>query len=235
MSAPYSNPGLNATAVTPLASVVVNGMIDRYFANWRAKQTSNVDFQSNDLGVYTIAQRDLVFRLKDNKNNIIIRPGANGINDVQLKVFSSYNSWPKRALGNGVSEPIESSVIFVGVALLPVDYLNKSSKDTVAILVGGSITIRNTGDSCIYPGQKICWIADQFDSKKRKGDGNPSAWAEGQPRDKLLFKIIPAEELIEKLGASADAKRIAYERGVGVALTGGAPGQQFDIMIGGSR
>ena len=42
------------------------------------------------------------------------------MNDVALKVFSSYNNWPKRALGNGVEEPIEQSVVFVGVALLPI-------------------------------------------------------------------------------------------------------------------
>jgi hypothetical protein len=43
---------MNSSPVTPLASVVVNGMIDRYFCNWRAKQVQNVTNQSGDLGAY---------------------------------------------------------------------------------------------------------------------------------------------------------------------------------------
>ena len=218
----FSNAIFNSSPVTPLASVVVNGMIDRYFMNWRAKQTSNVSNPASDLGVYTIGQRELVFRLKNNKDKIIIRPGANGVNDVQLKVFSSFNNWPKRAIGNGVDEPIERSIMFVGVALLPVDYMNKSNKDTLAILVSGSISILNTGDYPIYPGQKVAWMADE-DLAPVGGKRQRSMWPEGRPRDKALFKVIPFENMLDKM-PNADDRRLGFERLIGVALTGAEPG-----------
>jgi len=109
--------------------------------------------------------------------------------------------------------------------------MNKSSKDTLAILVSGSITILNTGDEAIYPGMRVAWQADEGTGRKRKnGEGS---WPEGRPRDKALFKIVPAEKL--PATSMDDFRRLAFERVIGVALTGALPGQQFDIMIGGSR
>lgn len=85
---------------------------------------------------------------------------------MQLKTFSSLNNFPMRLLNstkNAKTDPharmnaLRASVAFVGVALQPVDYTNKNSKDMVAIQVAGSITIVNSGPYSIRPGQRITW------------------------------------------------------------------------------
>ena len=116
--------------------------------------------------VYTIAQRDLVFRLKPSANALIGRGDSGGIMDMKLKTFSSLNNFPMRLLNstkNSKSDPharmaaLRGSIAFVGVALQPVDYTNKNSKDMVAVQVAGSITIQNTGPYSIRPGMKVAW------------------------------------------------------------------------------
>lgn len=80
---------------------------------------------------YTIAQRDLVFRLKPSANALIGRGDSGGIMDMKLKTFSSLNNFPMRLLSgtkNAKTDPharmvaLRASVAFVGVALQPVDY-----------------------------------------------------------------------------------------------------------------
>ena len=116
--------------------------------------------------VYTIAQRDLVFRLKPSANALIGRGDGGGIMDMKLKTFSSLNNFPMRLLSgtkSAKSDPharmvaLRASVAFVGVALQPVDFTNKNSKDMVAVQVAGSITIVNTGPYTVRPGQRIAW------------------------------------------------------------------------------
>jgi hypothetical protein len=211
---------MQGSAVTPLANVVANGIIDRYFANWRSKQTI-ADFQSGDPHVFTIATRDLVFRLKDKKSIDIVRPGQGGVNDVPLKVFSSFNNWPTSKLG-----PIDESVLFVGVAALPVDYNNKNSKDTLAVIIAGSVTIANTGTYEIEAGQKICWMVPDKQTEQR----TKKQKLQGQPLDKQLFQTVP----LEQCPASGDL-RFVMTHLIGVALSGAMPGQSFDIVIGSSR
>jgi hypothetical protein len=150
--------------------VTVNALFDRYFCNHRktltAPDATALEYAAGDDSVYTIAQRDLVFRLRPSANALIGRSDGSGIMDMKLKVFANLNNFPMRLLSSTKNAKIDpharmnamrGAIAFVGVALQPVDYTNKNSKDMVAIQVAGSITIQNTGPYSIRPGMKVAW------------------------------------------------------------------------------
>jgi hypothetical protein len=114
--------------VTQQAVVTVNALFDRYFANHRKSLTgpesTAQEYNAGDDAVYTIAQRDLVFRLKPDANAMIGRSDGSGIMDMKLKVFSNVNNFPLRLINSQHRKDpvmrmlhIRKSVAFVGVAL----------------------------------------------------------------------------------------------------------------------
>lgn len=81
------------------------------------------------------------------------------------------------------------TVSFAGVAQQPIDYMNKNSKDTVALQFGGSCSVWNTGHLAIRPGQLIIWdfpLGAQNGAGKRK---QPP----GEPQEKFLYATLPLE------------------------------------------
>jgi len=75
--------------VTQQAIVTANAAFDRHLCNVRKSESAdNVEkeYASSDDHVYTIAQRELCFRLNHRYDDVISRPGTNGINDIELKV-----------------------------------------------------------------------------------------------------------------------------------------------------
>jgi hypothetical protein len=191
--------------------VTTNALFDRFFANHRKTMTGDAataEYVAGDDATYTIAQRDLVFRLKPTANALIGRSDASGILDMKLKVFSNLNNFPvrlllsnnKNAKDDAVSRmmAVRSAVAFVGVALQPVDYTNKNSKDMVAVQVAGSITIVNTGPYTIRPGMKICWDVPAviMGHNKRFTLKRPRSVFRGQPNTKDMFQTIPLDEVV---------------------------------------
>ena len=69
--------------------VTVNALFDRYFANHRktltAPDATALEYAAGDDSVYTIAQRDLVFRLKPSANALIGRGDSSGIMDMKVR------------------------------------------------------------------------------------------------------------------------------------------------------
>jgi hypothetical protein len=69
--------------------VTVNALFDRYFANHRktltAPDATALEYAAGDDGVYTIAQRDLVFRLRPSANALIGRGDGSGIMDMKVR------------------------------------------------------------------------------------------------------------------------------------------------------
>lgn len=181
--------------------VSVNAGFDRYFCNYRKSQDENqriAGYSSSDDAVYTIMQRELVFRWNPKMDQSIGRPsGNNGINDIALKVFSSVNNYPdiskfmvfsnKRAINHQAM--VRSTVSFVGVAKTVIDYLNTNQKDNLAVQVAGSCTIWNSGNKVIRPGQKVVWDVPLKSSEDRKNLKRPR----GEPSSKLLFATVPLE------------------------------------------
>ncbi len=146
--------------------VTVNALFDRYFCNHRktltAPDATALEYAAGDdrcvlvmdtsnlthvlahtlsillsRSVYTIAQRDLVFRLRPSANALIGRSDGSGIMDMKLKVFANLNNFPMRLLSstkNAKTDPharmnaMRGAIAFVGVALQPVDFTNKNSK-----------------------------------------------------------------------------------------------------------
>jgi hypothetical protein len=203
--------------VTQQAVVTVNAGFDRYFCAVRKSQgedKSDDRFLSSDDHCYTIQQRELVFRLNPKYNGLINRPDTfNGVNDMALKVFSSANNFPaarrlkmtlsRSALSEfGKDAVLRDAVTFVGVAVQPVDYLNTNQKDNVAVQIGGSCTVWNTGNKVIRPGQKIIW---DFPEDATKIAGGKRKAILGEPNDKRLFATLPLES------AYTDAKTTAYD------------------------
>lgn len=203
--------------VTQQAVVTVNAGFDRYFCAVRKSQgedKSDDRFLSSDDHCYTIQQRELVFRLNPKYNGLINRPDTfNGVNDMALKVFSSANNFPaarrlkmtlsRSALSEfGKDAVLRDAVTFVGVAVQPVDYLNTNQKDNVAVQIGGSCTVWNTGNKVIRPGQKIIW---DFPEDTTKIAGGKRKAILGEPNDKRLFATLPLES------AYTDAKTTAYD------------------------
>ena len=72
--------------VTQQAVVTANAAFDRLLCNARRGESEDQDpeFQSTDDHVYSIAQRELCFRLNHKYDDVIARPNANGINDLSL-------------------------------------------------------------------------------------------------------------------------------------------------------
>lgn len=193
--------------VTQQAVVTVNAGFDRFFCLHRKAETdaSKLDdrYMSTDDHCFTVQQRELVFRLNPVYNDVISRPDRyNGVNDMALKVFSSANRFPshlafKSRMGGGPLSSagrdavLRSAVSFVGVAQQPVDFMNTNQKDNVAVQVGGSCTIWNTGTRPIRPGQKIVWTFPA--GTEQVGAGRKRKHIAGEPVDKHLFAVQPLE------------------------------------------
>jgi hypothetical protein len=190
--------------VTQQAVVSVNTGFDRHFCNYRKQLDDKVkhsDYISANDHVYTIQQRELVFRLNPRYDAMINRPKANGINDITLKVFSSVNNFPAANEIERFSNPnlkmhqanaiLRSAISFVGVAVQPIFYENTNSKDTVAVQVSGSHTVWNSGDRQIRPGQLVVW--DLPGSLKQQNAAKRKRMIPGEPMDKHLFATIPLE------------------------------------------
>jgi hypothetical protein len=191
--------------------VTVNALFDRFFANHRktltAPESTMIEYAAGDDAVYTIAQRDLVFRLKASANAMIGRSDGSGIMDMKLKVFSNLNNFPMRLINSKYSKmdttarmnALRSSIAFVGVALQPVDYTNKNSKDMVAVQVAGSITVTNTGPYTIRPGMKVCWDVPASVISAHNGRASlkrPRSNVRGQPPMKDMFQTIPLDDVV---------------------------------------
>jgi len=286
-----------ASPVTEQAVVSVNAGFDRFFCNFRQRQPNDkMDsrYVSTDDHSFTVMQRELVFRLNPKYDNLITRPaGFNGVNDMALKVFSSANRFPDPGLlrvsmsahktMNDFQKDflLRDALAFVGVAKQPVDFLDTNSKDTVAVQIGGSCTIWNTGGYTIRPGQKLVWDLP-LDANK---PGTKRKQPAGEPAQKYLFSVAPLESVLQlnapnhdfatalfdmhdpwsaapteegkflkknldlmqaqfKDSVPKDKKpfvdfarhvMILYEevrsRVFAIALSGGAPGQQVDVML----
>jgi len=187
--------------VTQQAVVSVNAQIDRLFANHRKNlDTNSICDKTSSKGddhVYTIQQRELCFRVNSQYDKFMSRPASNGMNDLSLKVFSSVNNFPCNWI-NMVSQNATAKLhdygsvfSFAGVAQQPLDYFDKNSKDTLALQVGGSCTIYNTGTQTIRPGQMIAWAFPNLDDhrpNKRQISGEPLA--------KILVATIPADTFL---------------------------------------
>jgi hypothetical protein len=192
--------------VTSQAVVTVNAGFDRLFCTYR-KELNDTDkdarYVSADDACFTVQVREPVFRLTDSLNSLagLNRPEyTNGVNDMALKVFSSANNFPSatvisstmprgRMLPSQRDHILRSSLIFVGVAVTPVDYQNKNQKDNLAVQVSGSVTILNTGEHRIRPGQKIVWDLPQ----DRTTAGSKRKYHTTGPQDKHMFVVQPLE------------------------------------------
>lgn len=168
-------------------------------------EAATQEYSAGDDAVFTIAQRDLVFRLKPDANAMIGRSDGSGIMDMKLKVFSNVNNFPLRLIDSAARKDptlrmmaIRKSIAFVGVALQPIDYSNKNSKDMVAVQVAGSITIQNTGPYAIRPGQRVAWDVPAITmvNNGRVSLKRPRSNARGQPPQKDLIHTIPYDELV---------------------------------------
>jgi hypothetical protein len=74
--------------VTQQAVVTVNALFDRFFCNHRKTlngDATTLEYQAGDDSNYTIAQRDLVFRLKPSANALIGRGDSGGIMDMKVR------------------------------------------------------------------------------------------------------------------------------------------------------
>ena len=173
--------------------------------------------------VFSIAPRELGFRLKDEFNSKINRPGQNGLNDAALKIFTSANKLlhfqqNQKEYNDMTPEQrrwvLRSTLVFVGVPLLPIDYLNKNNKDAVAIQVAGSVTIANTGKSPIRPGDLVLWDLPVWDVNNPGGSKDPKdvhmnrkrnrTALKGEPYMKELFATVPLEHAVNTLGILSD-------------------------------
>lgn len=201
--------GYYSAPTTQQAVVTVNAGLDRLFCNWRKGVDGSMlhpALVTSDDHSYSVAQRELCFLLKDKHDKMINRPSCNGVNDMALKVFSSANNLKKPpAHDKGAQGALKARnqlrdmFTFVGVATTPLDYTNTNNKDTLALQIGGSVTIFNTGTSTIRPGQRIIWDVPPLDmatmNSRKRG-------IRGEPQSKRLFMVMPLEEALSDSRAS---------------------------------
>lgn len=202
--------------VSPQGSIVSNGIYDRHFYMWRTGHGSastmgqSIFPKSTSPDNFSLMQRELAFRLSDSANRYIGRPSAGGVNDVALKVFSSFNNYPAFVdlaaidacfAGAGQDGPelakltkqlvLGEFLQFVGVPLTSIYATNPDGigKDTVGLCAGGSTTIINTGERRIEAGQAVA-----FEIPLVEGDRKTqitSATTNGEPQQKVLASTVP--------------------------------------------
>lgn len=131
--------------ITPQAAVVTNGEYDRWFKEWRTRGYKETSFgpingeHSADPAVYSMMPRELCFRLADSMDMLISRPACGGVNDLPLKIFTSFNSFPvdtgvfadidrvcahpaHQAVGEMLKQVfLNERAVFVGVPLIPIN------------------------------------------------------------------------------------------------------------------
>jgi hypothetical protein len=197
--------------VTPQASVVRNANYDRYFAIYRQKNTSGpAVYRGTEDHNFSMMPHELAFSLKGSQNTALSRPHSSGVNDAELKVFSSLNNFPllspqdkqrlydiihangeaKKMATMGLRQSIRSKINFVGVPLIAVDARNANAKDTVSIAISGSQTINNTSEHQVHVGDKIVWdIPTSFNSESK---------SKITPKSKHVFLTVPYDDAIDK-------------------------------------
>lgn len=161
----------NAAGITPQANVVKNARANRGFITAQTHGQSGpgkikiYNGGSSDPTTFTIAPGDLAFRLSDPSAARSMGGYTNTVNDLQ--VFTCFNNFPivnsvdpkSGNFQNCAPQLAESCVQFVGVPTTLYNPAEDNQKDSLALVVGGSLTIRNNNarDQIIDVGDSVCW------------------------------------------------------------------------------
>lgn len=197
--------------VSPQGSVITNAIFDRHFysyrANGNAKRQALMDEiheGTADPAVFSMMPRELSFRLSDAMSRPLNRPACGGVNDLPLKIFTSFNCFPVTknmahidtvcGTMHDVASMLKQVILserarFVGVPLIPIKAAVDHQKDTVSVCCGGSTTIVNTGPQSIQTGDTVVVVIPT--TQAERAHQQMFAQQNGEPARKVLAMTLP--------------------------------------------
>lgn len=218
-NSPAAGPG-QSNPVTQQSQVVLNGRYDRYFTNYRKRQTANkrkcilagpVEDEHFD-----IMPREIGMMLRQTHDADISRP-INYEKDREIRIFTSANALP--GLGCDDKEitsmdeqkkfraHLRDQLVFAGIPQTKVLAGNDNQTDAVAVQVSGSVTIFNTGVFDINAFDFVCWDIPFATTKEYSG--KKPVTPQGLPSGKMSFHTVPL-----RLGARDDAGDVPGARSI---------------------
>ena len=200
---PTSTGGIGSP-VTPQSYVVVNGQFDRPFFQKRIGSGSTSPWSGVSEENFALMKHELAFTFNDPL--IMPRGLSNGINDPDLRFFTSANGIPVNPSNQtGHLNETELSLLqnpnsseflrrkirgrlnFVGVNLTTMP-TPVSGNTHASVAVAGAVTVINSGPEMIDIGSRVVWDLPFFDSDP---DATRVVASYGSPTSKCLFQTLP--------------------------------------------
>jgi len=210
-SGPNSTGGIG-NPVTPQSYVVINGQFDRTFFQRRIAPTSGGSSRTPWNNVvednFDMCKHELAFSFNDAM--LMPRGPSNGVNDPELRYFTSANGIPVSSSspnGTSVTEvqllgapqgdaqeylrrKIRSRLNFIGVNLTSLHGVSTGNTHA-SVAVAGAVTVINTGPHRIDIGNRVVWDIPLFDSDPASASIVASY---GMPQTKKQFMTLPWEK-----------------------------------------
>jgi hypothetical protein len=181
----------NLGPVTQAGKVIINGHYDQSDNNKRRQNLKNgVALYKGpvDQNTVSIKQYELCMRKKT------VYGQTGDLNAPLNAVFSTTNGF---GLKNQTYYELLESIEYAGFAQVKNDHndLNPSNQEGIALIVGGLVTIKNTGPYRINNGDLIYWELPDLNEPTEKGNKQSERqpfWTipYGLERDKLSIKVL---------------------------------------------
>lgn len=186
------------------ALVSVNAVYDRSFYVKRTKTQrpdSVIPYVNLDPYNFTAKRHELAFTQKVKSAHLNSRSGSN-LHD--LPIFTSFNGMDitgnfKKNGANTEEERDElyrqmrKRVNFVGVNLTTINVENNNRSDNVSVMIGGMVTIQNTGPYRFGNMERVVWDVPPFSNDTSK----LSMLSDHLPKSKCVALVLPYEQAIK--------------------------------------
>lgn len=193
--------------VTPQALVVVNATYDRRFYHQRAKtQRANVitPYGGLDADNFKACRHELAFT-QPGVSAHLNAPSQSATSQNDLPIFTSFNGMAidsKYKLdGSNTDEEMDelyrkmrAKVKFVGINLTTIDASNSNRNDAMSIVLGGMMTVNNTGEKRLGNMDRVVWDVPVFANDKERR----AKLGHYLPRTKHVGLILPYDEAVKR-------------------------------------
>ena len=187
----------------PQANVVINGAFDRLDSSKRIRSAnaSNSPWPRASEEQHVVKRHDLLFKYRNQMSGMTVNTlgdpplkmfgSANGIimNQTEQKFKSDYDRSQNPACIEEIRNSLRRRIKWVGVALPGHDAREGDNQSVgMAVCVGGTQTIINTGPKRINAFDTVVWDVPTMSFERTRGGGDRTVTAYGAPPDKATFE-----------------------------------------------
>lgn len=206
------------SAVTPMAIVTVNGILDRRCINERSRAHTSSDktlYPPGELHNFTVMRHELAFT-KANAQSHLNSPSYTQSSQNDLPIVTSFNGMSLRglpaeqlgrakklydmAVENKSAAALEQlyrfarqMVKFVGINLANINAGDLNRKDSLAIVAAGMMTVINTGTERLGLMERVVWDVPVFPFDKINKHNNNYL-----PNSKMCAQIVPYSTAVQR-------------------------------------